>query len=97
MESTSRSLINPLLGWSQGHILIVNSEGDRHVSTVNLQGITDVVSYENVPTTLRRAPSVIGGNSDAANGIITETLPFNYERALSVDEFKNRIRALIDY
>ncbi len=96
VESTSRDLINPLLGWSQGHYLIVNEEGERRVSTVNRQAVTDVMSYENVPRTIRRAPAIIDGDAGSAMGVVTDSRPFSFERALTVDEFKSRIREILE-
>ncbi len=96
VESLTRDLINPLLGWSQGHFLVVNDNGERRVSTVTLQAVTDVQSYESVPSSLRRPRSYVDGNADSATGIVTNAMPFRFERALTVDEFKSRIRELLD-
>ena len=35
VESTSRNLLNPLLGWSQGHFLIHEELGERSMRTVD--------------------------------------------------------------
>ena len=96
VESTSRDLINPLLGWSQGHFLIIDDEDERRMSTINLEPVTDVQSYEQVPSSLRRPRSYVDGDSSPANGIITDAGPFQFDQALTVDEFKSRIREMIE-
>ena len=46
VESVNRNLVNPLLGWSQGHYLIYEQNGERRVSTVNDKPVTDVLSTQ---------------------------------------------------
>lgn len=97
VESISRDLVNPLLGWSQGHFLIVNDNGDRRVSTNNLRPVTEVMSYESVPTAIRRPRSfIVDGDSGPASGVITDAGPFQFDQGLSVDEFKSRIREMLE-
>ena len=96
VESMSRDLINPLLGWSQGHFLIVNDNGDRRMTTINLEPITDVQSYQNVPSALRRPRSLRDGDTGAANGIVTDAAPFRFDQALTAEDFKARIREIIE-
>ncbi len=95
VESISRDLVNPLLGWSQGHFLIVNDEAEQKVSTVNFVPITDVVPVGTIPPSVRRPRSLVDGDSAPASGVIMDAGPFQFERALSVDEFKSRIRQMI--
>ena len=42
VESMSRDLINPLIGWSQGHFIIVDDNGTRRISTAGNQPVLDV-------------------------------------------------------
>ena len=42
VESLSRDLINPLIGWSQGHFLIVDDNGTRRMSTTGNQPVLEV-------------------------------------------------------
>ena len=76
VESVNRNLVNPLLGWSQGHYLIYEQNGERRVSTVNDRPVTDVLSTQSVPVALRRPVSVIDGDTDPATGVVasSETL-----------------------
>lgn len=96
VESISRNLINPLLGWSQGHYLIIEQEGERLVNTVSQSPVTDVMAVSDIPQTIRRPQTLIESNTDAAVGIVSEVSALNRARALSVDEFKDRIQGLID-
>ncbi|MCG8414596.1 MAG: hypothetical protein MI746_10305, partial [Pseudomonadales bacterium] len=96
VESTSRDLINPLLGWSQGHFLIVDDEGERRITTSNLRPVTDVQRTGRIPRTIKRPQPLIDGDVGAASGVITDAGPFQFNQALSVEEFKSRIRDMID-
>ena len=96
VESMSRDLINPLLGWSQGHFLIVDDNGNRRVSTLDSRPVTEVQSVQQIPPSIRKPQTLIDGDADAATGVVTEVSPLMIERALSVDEFKLRIRSLIE-
>lgn len=95
IESISRNLINPLLGWSQGHYLISETNGVRSVSTVNGQAITAVQSTAGVPTSLRRARRLIGGSRDIADGVVSDPDSPTVEQPLTVEQFKSEIRSLI--
>jgi hypothetical protein len=97
VESTTQDLINPLLGWSQGHFLIQADEtGARRVTTSNKRPVTDVQSASNVPAAIKKPLTLLGGNGDAAAGITTEEDPQMMHRALSADQFKSRIKQLIE-
>jgi hypothetical protein len=93
VESLDRSLINPLLGWSQGHYLIIEENGERLVNTVSESPVTDVRPVANIPRTLRRPQMIV--DSDAAFGVVTDSSALGNERALSAEEFKDRIQQLI--
>ncbi len=96
VESINRSLVNPLLGWSQGHFLILEEDGERLVNTVSNAPVTNVIPVADIPETIKRPQSLIESDSDSAVGIVSEVSAFGIERALSVDEFKVRILSLID-
>ena len=96
VESISRDLINPLLGWSQGHFIIVDDNGERRISTIDARPVTDVQSVSSIPVAIKKPQSIIEGDGDVAAGVTTESSPIMIERALSVDEFKSRIRRIIE-
>lgn len=97
VESVSRSLVNPLIGWSQGHYLIEeDSQGSRRVTSNNNRPITAIFPTANIPATIRKPPSTLGGTNDTAFGIMTESSAQTYERSISVDEFKQQIQNLIE-
>lgn len=96
VESTSRDLINPLLGWSQGHFIIVDDDGVRRISTADSEPVTDVQSVAGIPAAIKKPPLLIQGGGDTAAGVSTASSPLMIRRALSVDEFKARIQGLIE-
>lgn len=96
IESINRDLVNPLFGWSQGHFLIVSDDAEQRVATLNLVPVTDLVPIGNIPPNVRRPRSLIDGDSAPASGVVTDAGPFQFQRALSVDEFKSRIRQMIE-
>ena len=96
VESVNRNLVNPLLGWSQGHYLIYEESGERRVSTVNDRPVTDVLSTQSVPVALRRPVSVIDGDTAPATGVVAPSETLDPDQALTTELFKAKIRALID-
>ena len=97
VESVNRNLVNPLLGWSQGHYLIYEQNGERRVRTVNDRPVTDVLSTQSVPVALRRPVSVIDGDTDPATGVVAPSQILDSDQALTTELFKAKIRALIGY
>lgn len=95
VESLDTDMLNPLLGWSQGHYLIVEEGGERRMNTVDNKPVIDVQPVSSIPQAIKKPQSIIEGNADVAAGVMTETSNLQIERALSVEEFKSRIEALI--
>lgn len=95
VESMSRDLINPLIGWSQGHFIIHDDNGTRRISTAGNQPVLDVQAVASIPRSIKKPLSVAEGNTDIAAGVMTETSPIMTERALTVKEFKSRITDLL--
>jgi hypothetical protein len=95
VESMSRDLINPLIGWSQGHFIIVDDNGTRRISTAGDQPVLDVEAVSSIPSSIKKPLSTVEGNSDTAAGVMTETSPLMIQRALTVEEFKSRITDLL--
>ena len=95
VESMSRDLINPLIGWSQGHFIIVDDNGTRRISTADNQPVLDVEAVSYIPSSIKKPLSIAEGNTDIAAGIMTQTSSIMAERALTVEEFKSRITDLL--
>ncbi len=96
VESVSRDLINPLLGWSQGHFIIIDDNGERRVSTVDKRPVIDILTTASIPLTIKKPQALFEGKSDVANGVATVQSSLRISQALSVDEFKSRIHSLLD-
>jgi hypothetical protein len=95
VESMSRDLINPLIGWSQGHFIIVDDNGTRRISTADNQPVLDVEAVSYIPSSIKKPLSIAEGNTDIAAGVMTQTSSIMAERALTVEEFKSRITDLL--
>lgn len=96
VESMSRDLINPLIGWSQGHFIITDDNGTRRVSTAGSQPVLEVQAVASIPSSIKKPLSVVEGNTDIAAGVMTETSPLMIQRAMTVEEFKSRITDLLE-
>ncbi|MFN3163577.1 MAG: hypothetical protein ACE37N_08880 [Pseudohongiellaceae bacterium] len=97
VESLYRDLVNPLLGWSQGHYLIVEQDGEQQITTNDRQPITSIQPQAQVPATLRRPQRIIDGKHAAATGVVTSNAAaLSVERPLTPAQFKARIRALLE-
>ncbi|PCI79544.1 MAG: hypothetical protein COB20_04480 [SAR86 cluster bacterium] len=95
VESMSRDLINPLIGWSQGHFIIHDDNGTRRISTAGNQPVLEVEAVSSIPASIKKPLSVVEGNTDIAAGVMTESSAIMIERALTVEEFKSRITDLL--
>jgi hypothetical protein len=91
----SRDLINPLIGWSQGHFIIVDDNGTRRISTAGNQPVLDVEAVSSIPSSIKKPLSIVEGKTDIAAGVMTQTNSIMVERALTVEEFKSRITDLL--
>lgn len=96
VESTTRNLINPLLGWSQGHFLITEEGDERVVTTADSEPVIDVMPVSNIPATIKKPLGLIEGKGDSAAGVLTDSSPLRVEQALTVEDFKARILELIE-
>jgi len=95
VESLNLDLINPLLGWSQGHFIIIDREREARISTVDHKPVIQVESVVEIPISIKKPRAIIEGNNQVAAGIITEAGPSEIDRALTSDEFKIRIKELL--
>ena len=96
IESTSRELINPILGWSQGHFLIEEVSGNRRVSTVDRQPITKIQAVSPIPSAIKKPQLLIEGKNDVATGVLVDPSAATIHQALTVEEFKNSILELLE-
>ena len=64
VESTSRDLLNPLIGWSQGHFIIEQELGERRVRTIDRQTVTDIQSVSSIPSVIKKPQAIIEGDGD---------------------------------
>ncbi|MCH2324379.1 MAG: hypothetical protein VX206_09240 [Pseudomonadota bacterium] len=96
VESTSRDLLNPLIGWSQGHFIIEQELGERRVRTIDRQTVTDIQSVSSIPSVIKKPQAIIEGDGDVAAGVLVDSSSLSIERALTVEEFKNRILDLLE-
>lgn len=94
VESVARPLLNPLLGWSQGRFIIDDSGVEPTVLSADRAPIVDVQSMDQVPASLRRPKGLQHGDEVAA-GIQVDRSELRSDEALSVEEFKTRIRGLL--
>ena len=95
VESMSRDLINPLIGWSQGHFIIVDDNGTRRISTAGNQPVLEVEAVSSIPSSIKKPLPTVEGNTDIAAGVMTQTSSITVKRALTVEEFKSRITDLL--
>ncbi len=94
VESLSRDLVNPLLGWSQGHFIIVEDDaGARRVHTAGRTPVADVRASSAVPPAIKRPLELGDGAAAVAAGVMAAALS---APALTADEFKARIRAMLE-
>ena len=95
VESLNLDFINPLLGWSQGHFIIIDRDREARISTVDHKPVIQVESVVEIPISIKNPRAIIEGNNQVAAGIITEAGPSEIDRALTSDEFKIRIKQLL--
>jgi len=93
VESTSRDLINPLLGWSQGHFLIYDDAGTSRMATATEAPVIDIQSTRGLAAAIKKPQTLVDGSGDPANGVVTSE---NSRNALTVPDFKSRIRRIIE-
>lgn len=96
VESASRDMLNPLLGWSQGHFLIKTEGGQRRVHTVSDNPVTQVQSVSAIPLAIKAPKGLIQDNEGIAAGVTVQSRALTNGQALSVDDFKRQILDLIE-
>lgn len=96
VESASRDMLNPLLGWSQGHFLIKTEGGQRRVHTVSDNPVTQVQSVSAIPSTIKAPSQLIQDDEGIAAGVTVRSRTLAGNQALSVGDFKRQILDLIE-
>ncbi|MFK7862600.1 MAG: hypothetical protein AB8B95_00090 [Pseudohongiellaceae bacterium] len=96
VESVSEDMLNPLLGWSQGHFLINTEQGQRRVHTVSNNPVTQVQSVSNIPRSIKAPAELIQDDEGIAAGVTVQPRARSTSEALSADEFKRQIRTMFD-
>ena len=96
VESTSRNLLNPLLGWSQGHFLIQEVLGERRMRTIDQKPVIQIQAVSSIPPSIKKPQALIEGNGDVAAGVNVDISELPTERGLTVAEFKDSILELIE-
>ena len=94
VESTSNKLINPLVGWSQGHFVIKESKGQRMVYTTTLKPVVGIQSVSSIPLTIKRPNTILEGNT-AATGILVDSEGQLRRQPLQVNQLKSEILEMI--
>ena len=97
VESVNRNLINPLIGWSQGHFIIQEKNGRRIVYAPDGRPIIDIQSLSSIPIAIKRLSGTIKSDSDVATGVsVSENgTDITAERPLLVDELKDKVLEMI--
>ena len=95
VESTSENLINPLVGWSQGHFLIKEIDGESIIYTTSHKPVIDVQSVSSIPPSIKRPKSTLEGNSDVAAGVLVDKEEQIRRQRLKVNELKSEILEMI--
>lgn len=96
VESASKDMLNPLLGWSQGHFLVKAEGGQRRVHTVGDNPVTQVQSVSAIPPAIKAPQGLIQDDEGIAAGVTVRSRTSTGNQALSVDNFKRQILELIE-
>jgi hypothetical protein len=96
VESATEDMLNPLLGWTQGHFKIATDEGERRIFSADSKPVIQVQPMAGVPTAIKAPRALIQGKEGVAAGVLTQSSPLTVYQALTVEQFKQRIRAMIE-
>jgi hypothetical protein len=96
VESTNADMLNPLMGWSQGHFLIKTEGGRRRVHTVNDNPVTQIQSVSAIPLVIKAPNKLIQDNEGIAAGVTVQSRALTNNQALSADEFKRQILDMLN-
>lgn len=96
VESVSEDMLNPLLGWSQGHFLVKTEGGERRVHTVSDNPVTQIQSVSNIPAAIKAPTELIQDKEGIAAGVTVQRRALTATKALTVDEFKRKIMEMAE-
>jgi len=92
VESTGQPMLNPLIGWDQGHFLVTkDTAGTLRVTTADHRRITALASE--AATTA--APEIVSPTGATAAGVMSDDRP-ELSGAMSRDAFVKELRAFHD-
>ena len=94
VESTDQNLINPLVGWSQGHFIIKEVDGERIIFTTEQKPVVGIQSVSSIPPSIKRPNTIMEESGDTAAGVSVDRLG-EMRRRLSVNEIKSEILEMI--
>ena len=95
VESTCENLINPLVGWSQGHFIIKEIDGERVIYTTGHSPVVDVQSVSSIPPSIKRPNATIEENNGTAAGVLVDDGGEMRRQLLQVNELKSEILEMI--
>jgi len=91
VESTGQPMLNPLIGWDQGHFLVTkDAAGTLRVTTADRRRVTGLA-----PLAARTAPEIVSPSGATAAGVISDDRP-ELSGAMSRDAFVKELRAFHD-
>ncbi len=96
VESATQDMLNPLLGWTQGHFTISTDAGERRVFSAASKPVIQVQPMAGVPAAIKAPQALIQGKDGVAAGVLTQSRALRSNQALTVDQFKQRIRSMIE-
>ena len=89
VESVHEALVHPMVGWSQGHFLILTVDGNDAVHTAEGRGVNDVQASARSE---QLAPAILGDNG-TARGVVLQQLQ---APVINADRFKTIVRDYVE-
>jgi hypothetical protein len=94
VESTSQPMLNPLIGWDQGHFLVTkDNTGVLRVTTADHRRVTGLAPEAAQPT--ESAPAIGSASGATAAGVAVDDQP-DLSGAMSRDAFVKELRSFHD-
>ena len=95
VESTSENLVNPLVGWSQGHFIIKEIDGKRVIYTNGHNPVIDIQSVSSIPPLIKRPNAILDEISSTAAGVLIDDGGEIRRQGLQVNKLKSEILEMI--
>jgi hypothetical protein len=94
VESTGQAMLNPLIGWDQGHFLVAKDKaGTFRITTADHRRVTGLGPEAAKPTAT--APEITSPSGAAAAGVMVDSQT-DLSGAVSRDDFIEELRAFHD-